>query len=135
MRTILAFTLVLLAASCIRHDPGMQPVYTDAKQVSLSAEQRSANVVLLRLTNGSDTPIGYNLCASSMERQDTTWTQMPSDIMCTMELRTLSSGATATFERRITDPISPGTYRFRTAVESPLGTRSIGVVSNSINLQ
>lgn len=91
--------------------------------------------MLLRLTNGSDSPIGYNLCASSLERQDETWTQMPSDIMCTMELRTLSSGATATFEREIREAITPGTYRFRTAVESPLGVRSIGVVSNTISLE
>ncbi len=135
MRSILAFTLVILATACIRYDPGVQPVFTDAKRVSLTATQRSANVVLLRLTNGSDSAIGYNLCASSLERQDETWTQMPSDIMCTMELRTLSSGATASFEREIREAITPGTYRFRTAVESPLGVRSVGVVSNAISLQ
>ncbi|HUF18265.1 MAG TPA: hypothetical protein VMS12_09510 [Thermoanaerobaculia bacterium] len=128
-------TLVLLATACIRYDPGTRPVFSEAKQVSLTATQQTSNVVLLRLTNGSDSPIGYNLCASALERQDATWTQMPSDIMCTMELRTLSSGATATFEREIREAITPGTYRFRTAVESPLGVRSVGVVSNAISLQ
>lgn len=135
MRSITALTLLIVATACIRHDPGVRPVYTDAKQVTLSAEQKSANVVHLRLTNGSDSPIGYNLCASALERQDDTWTQMPSDIMCTMELRTLSSGATATYEREIREAITPGTYRFRTSVESPLGTGMIGVVSNPISLQ
>ena len=92
-------------------------------------------MVLLRLTNGSDMPIGYNLCTTVIEREEETWMALPSDVACTMELRTLAPGASATFERELTASVYPGEYRFRAAVESPLGTRQIGVVSNAVSIR
>lgn len=134
MKTLSVLVLALALSGCIRHAPDARPVTYDADEVTLRAEQRRADMVLLRLRNGSANPIGYNLCASAIERQDDVWNAMPSDLVCTMELRTLAPGATATFERELPS-ISPGRYRFVTSVEAPLGTRSIGVTSNSIEIR
>lgn len=135
MKVLAALVLVFAVSGCIRHAPDARPVTFDSDEVTLSAEQRRTDMVLLRLRNGSGNAVGYNLCATAIERNDGVWSPLPSDLVCTMELRTLAPGATATFERELSTAVTPGRYRFVTSVEAPLGSRSIGVISNSVDIQ
>jgi hypothetical protein len=91
---------------------------TSAGQVTLKADMQGAGRVLLRLTNGSRDAVGYNLCSSSLQRRSgSTWQTQPTGEMCTMELRTLQPGASATFEKTLPTDIAPGDYRYVTRVE------------------
>lgn len=71
----------------------------------------------LILENGSDAEIGYNLCPSALMRQaGAEWAPVPSDRMCTMELRLLQPAGTDRFTVRLPDDLEPGNYRFETPV-------------------
>lgn len=74
--------------------------------------------ITLTLENGLAEPIGYNLCTNALERQDGgTWQTVPSDRMCTMELRLLEPGASATYRQQIEPGLTAGVYRFMTSFE------------------
>src|SRR6185295_1914197 len=61
--------------------------------VKLEAQRTSPATILLTLRNSSAQPAGYNLCSSALERRiDDTWTRVPTDEICTMEIRRLASG-------------------------------------------
>ena len=91
--------------------------------VRLMAETVDSRTVRLTLHNDSSDPAGYNLCTSRLQRRDgSTWMRVETDEVCTMELRTLQPGSTATFEKRLPAGIAPGEYRYVTNVEMPLGS-------------
>jgi hypothetical protein len=74
--------------------------------------------VTLILGNESASAIGYNLCTSSLERQtDGSWQPLPSDRVCTMELRTLEPGAQTRYPLSLPAALESGEYRYRTTVE------------------
>lgn len=74
--------------------------------------------VTLELINGSSTAVGYNLCTSTLVRQvDGTWSPVPSDRVCTMELRSLQPGENDRFTLALPVDLGPGTYRFTTRIE------------------
>lgn len=110
-----------------------------ASGVSLSLEPGSpdpGDSVTLVLENGSDAEIGYNLCPSSLTRQaGSDWTVVPSDRMCTMELRMLQPGGTDRFTLQLPDDLKPGTYRFQTIVERTTGGGLETLVTEAFEIQ
>jgi predicted carbohydrate-binding protein with CBM5 and CBM33 domain len=81
-------------------------------QVTLTAA-RTGQRVLLTLRNGSATPVSYNLCSSTLQR-GLSWEAVETDEVCTMELRTLEPGGTATFEKTLPSELRSGEYRYVT---------------------
>jgi hypothetical protein len=121
------FTIVLALALS-----ACAPLQSRDGAVTLDAERVSPETVRLTLRNGSASAVGYNLCASVLEHETgTTWSQVRTDDVCTMELRTLAAGESATFDKRLPTDLPAGDYRYLTSVESPLGTAQSGIASDS----
>lgn len=117
MRTLLTATVVLLCAcsSSLRTgDP--------ADDVRLSvAPDRAApgDSVTLTLDNRSTEQVGYNLCSSGLQRQAVdAWEPMPSDVACTMELRTLDAGQQTTYRTGLPADLASGRYRYVANIEA-----------------
>ncbi|HVS30821.1 MAG TPA: hypothetical protein VMS98_05145 [Thermoanaerobaculia bacterium] len=128
-RFVLA-SLVLTACAPVATAPPADQSAPPAGQVFFTAERLSSGAIRLALDNGSPEMIGYNLCHSQLQRRTAAgWTQVPSDEVCTMELRTLNPGHDATFEKRLPAGLPAGEYRYITNVESPLGTAQTGVAT------
>ena len=112
MRSIVAAALLLCACSTLR---------SGADAVTLAIEPAAAapgDSITLTLTNGTSTQIGYNLCTTGLERQEGSgWEAVPSDRICTMELRSLEAGQQTRYRSTLPDPLSPGDYRAFTTVE------------------
>lgn len=88
-----------------------------AGTVRLDATVSQGQVLELALHNGSAKPIGYNLCASGLERRsEGGWQTVPSTRVCTMELRTLAPGRAARFSAPLGSPL-PGEYRAVTGID------------------
>lgn len=86
-------------------------------EVSLDATVSQERALELALHNGSAKPIGYNLCASGLERRsEGGWQAVPSTRVCTMELRTLAPGRAARFSAPLGSP-PPGEYRVVTGID------------------
>jgi hypothetical protein len=98
-----------MADKCIRTVP---PVFSSThlkgkrKQESLRVSaiswahqrRRRRDSIVLTLYNESMRKVCYNLCSSAVERRTTSgWQVMPTDRVCTMELRTLDPADYATF--------------------------------------
>lgn len=81
--------------------------------------------VSLVLENGSGGTVGYNLCTSALERErGGAWTPLPSDRVCTMELRTLQPGQSDRYPLELPAGMEAGRYRFSTGIERmDAGTR------------
>jgi hypothetical protein len=85
--------------------------------VSLTAAVSQDRALQLVLRNGSAQPIGYNLCASSLERRSGDgWQPVASQRMCTMELRSLVPGGEARYGVPLGD-LPPGEYRARARID------------------
>ena len=81
-------------------------------------EVAAGDSVTIELDNDSPGPVGFNLCSSEMERRDAgEWRQVPSDRVCTRELRILAAGEEAHYRLQIPPGLAPGEYRFHTPVE------------------
>lgn len=75
--------------------------------------------VTLTLVNNTVQQIGYNLCTSTLERETGSgWEPVPSDRVCTMELRTLGPGMTDSFTLTLPPALPDGVYRFQANVEN-----------------
>lgn len=93
--------------------------------VRFEATSTSGEVVLT-LHNGTDAPIGFNLCSSRLERREgTVWTHIPTGEMCTMEIRSLPAGETARFEKTLPAKLAGGVYRYTTIVDLPNDERLV----------
>lgn len=117
MRFVLsAATIILCACST-----GMQSG-DPAADVHLTVQPATAaagDSIVLTLHNGTDGQLGYNLCASSLSRRTADgWTAVPTDVVCTMELRLLEDGQQATYRTTLPRGLSPGEYRYNTAIEA-----------------
>lgn len=66
----------------------------------------------LTLANRSSAQIGYNLCTSGI--QTAAGAAVQTDRICTMELRTLEPGDSATYAYELPDDLEPGRYRLTT---------------------
>ena len=82
------------------------------------ARVRAGETVTLVLRNQSSDTLGYNLCSSALEREaNGQWQPVPSDRMCTMELRMLTPGESARYPVALEASVGAGPYRFVTSVE------------------
>ena len=73
----------------------------------------AGDTVNLTLTNRSALPLGYNLCTSSLERRsESTWQLVPSDRICTMEIRTLPPGQQTRYQLKTPSGLSAGEDRY-----------------------
>jgi hypothetical protein len=117
----LAFALVLAFAACAPVQSTMPPPAGSSNDaVRFSVERESSGVARLMLDNGAPHRIGYNLCASALQRRTATgWSEGMTDI-CTMQLNVLEPGADATYEKR--PELTAGEYRYVTRIENPLGS-------------
>lgn len=105
------------------------------QSVRLNASPTANRTVVLTLTNDSTSAVGYNLCSSGLQRRDgSQWTDVPTDEVCTMEIRTLQPGQSANFEKRLPPSAGAGEYRYVTGVEIPLNGSRVGVQSNTFEL-
>ena len=108
--------LVLLACSS-----SMQSGDTaaDITLTAAPATLAAGDSVTLTLENDTLEQIGFNLCSSSLERQTAdSWDAVQTDIVCTMELRTLDAGARADYRTALPAALAPGRYRYTTSVEA-----------------
>ena len=91
----------------------------------------SSSTARLTLQNQTPETTGYNLCASALQRlAGPAWIDVPTGDVCTMELRTLGAGESATLEKALPAGLARGEYRFVTSVETPLGAKQTGVASD-----
>jgi len=112
----LGFILLLACGTSLQSGAELQGVRLGVAPASVAA----GGTVVLTLTNGSAEAVGYNLCTGTLERREgDDWRPIPSDRVCTMELRTLEPGRQDTFRLQLPAGITAGEYRFRTAVELP----------------
>lgn len=103
--------------------------------MKLLAGKVSPGVVRLTLQNDTEHPVGYNLCASVLEFENgTTWSQVSTDEVCTMQLLSLAAGDQSTFDKHVPAGLQAGSYRYLTSVESPLGSKQVGIASEPITL-
>lgn len=106
---------LLACAGCMAGQEVTPPgVAFEVRPASPTPGQR----VTLVLRNSGAGTLGYNLCTSALTRQAAaTWDPVPSDRVCTMELRSLEPGNEDTFDLELPLDLQPGTYRFETRVE------------------
>lgn len=106
------------------------------ENVSLSAAPTAArDSIVLTLRNQSSQRVGYNLCTTAVEQRTTDgWQNLPTDRVCTMELRTLEPGSDATFTTTLPAGAGNGDYRFVTGVEIPLSGERRTVPSNVVRV-
>jgi hypothetical protein len=126
--------LVLFAGCALPAPPG--PASASGNVVTLTVDRtqyRAGNTMVLTLRNGTAQNIGYNLCGAGLDRRvGTEWQQVQPGLaeVCTLELRTLAPGGSATYRHTVPSGLAPGEYRVRSAVESPLGASWVAVHSS-----
>lgn len=97
-----------------------------------AAEYNASTLISLRLTNRTGRTVGYNLCRARLERQTGDgWQEIRASLgdACTMELRGLRPGQSATFTFRTATQTPPGMYRVRTELHEQQGGATIEAVS------
>ena len=99
--------------------------------VTLTAA-RTGSKVMLTLRNESATSIGYNLCSSALQR-GSAWEPVETGDICTMEIRMLERGGSATFEKSLPSDLASGEYRYVTNVDAD-GKRMV-VESNPFRVE
>jgi hypothetical protein len=125
--SILALTLALaLATSCRTPDDVINAAASNGLLTTEFPSYAPGATVNLQLHNTTGSNLGYNLCASGLERLDgTAWMPVREyDIVCTMELRRLEPRQRASFPHQIPTTLQAGQYRFVTTIEDlPTGER------------
>jgi hypothetical protein len=106
------------------------PEPVDGVTLSVSPEQTTEDsTVTLTLRNNSQQQIGYNLCSSTL--QTSAGRPVPTSRACTMEIRSLDPGRTATDRYQLPVNMLEGRYRFVTQVQWRGSSRIAGVPSNA----
>lgn len=116
----IALLVSLSLASILACSPSVQNGVVEPNVVLRvdPATVSAGSPVELVLANDSQGTIGYNLCTSTLERRsDGDWARVPSDRVCTMELRTLPAGETVRYPYEIPASTAAGEYRFVASVE------------------
>ncbi|MDR0787500.1 MAG: hypothetical protein LBG44_06495 [Gemmatimonadota bacterium] len=108
--------LVLMTAAACSSDPGGQPPLAPLFELSLTPETPvPGQDVTVVLANLSGSAVGYNLCTSTLVRDEGgQLVEQPSDRVCTMELRSLQPGERDGFTLVMPETLPRGIYRFRT---------------------
>jgi hypothetical protein len=131
-KLLMAAAFVLCACSSSMQNGGSG---ADVAFTATPASAMPGDSITLMLANRTDGQIGYNLCASSLERQAASgWDVMPSDIVCTMELRTLDPAQESTWRTALPADLSEGRYRYRTNVTNMPAGASHSVTSSEIRV-
>lgn len=118
---------LMLGSAC-----AMNSASESTNGVTLTAAH-SGQAVVLTLRNDSGAAVGYNLCSSTLQRRaGGTWENVPTDRMCTMEIRNLDSGGAATFDHTLPDGTAAGEYRYVTIVDA--NASRANVASNPFNV-
>lgn len=115
MRYLIPLAIILLAGC----EPESQPPTVPPIELYVSPETPiPGQDVTLTLENLSAASIGYNLCASTLVRDERgQWVEIPSDRVCTMELRGLEPGERDDFTLEMPTELPTGVYRFRTTLD------------------
>ncbi|HEV7767203.1 MAG TPA: hypothetical protein VGQ76_19535 [Thermoanaerobaculia bacterium] len=109
----LLLSVMVVAACAMTSAPDGSP-----RGVTLTAAH-TGPTVMLTLRNDSGAAVGYNLCSSTLQRRaGGTWENVPTGLICTMEIRNLDSGGTATFEHTLPGGLATGEYRYVTIVDA-----------------
>lgn len=142
-RAVLAAALVLALAGCetpmssgVGTAPGRPDGTLEVLRVD-GAEHARGGPLSFRLVNTTRSPLGYNLCRSTLERQDDDhlWRAMVEVAeACTAEIRTLPPGAAADFSFRISPRARPGIYRIATDVHDARANVRLRAVSNTFRV-
>jgi len=91
-------------------------------RLTVEPEEEGSSGYLLTLENHSRRSLGYNLCASVLEKETAEgWETVPPVPVCDRELRALTPGKTKSLVHHRSQPLAPGIYRFTTTIERPLG--------------
>lgn len=142
MRVIVAFLLLLVTVACkqatapTEFDPSLGPAGSDRLLSTDRSVYTPGAVAMIRLRNATSGRLGYNLCHSALERSaGGAWRRVEEDRACTMELRILQAGGTATFEHTLPATLSAGEYRYRTQVEHDGAQRMETVFSNTFTVR
>jgi hypothetical protein len=116
--------------------PNGQPAPGPSGDVMLSASpSRTAagSTMTLTLTNSANYTVGYNLCTSAIETA--AGSSVPTDRVCTMELRTLQPGRSANYSFELPANLGDGSYRFSTGAENLDAGPRAAVKSNMCTVQ
>ena len=132
---ILALAAVALLPACngLMSDPEPNVVYEADRRAYTPQDE-----IVTTLVNTSNIRVGYNLCIATVEqRTGGGWRQVQRtpEHPCATILFSLEPGESATFREPASALPGPGTYRLRTAVETPVPGPQRGVVTEPFTMQ
>lgn len=128
---VLAITLLGACSPSLRSAAAESDVVLDVEPSAVTP----GDSIRLLLRNETAGPIGYNLCTSSLQRRDgDAWRPVPSDRVCTMELRTLAPAEQTGYSLELPGELLPGEYRYTTTVERLDPGIRMGVQSDSFRI-
>jgi hypothetical protein len=128
------FSIALLCAcgSSVRPANAGPAVHLNVEPSSVSA----GDSVVLTLRNELADAIGCNLCTSELQRRDgDEWHAVPSDRVCTMELRTLAPETEDRYALELPGKLAPGAYRYSAAVHIPSTAMASNVQSDPFQVR
>jgi hypothetical protein len=129
-------SLPFLLLSCSAPLPATPGAGAAAVRLTVEPQEEASSGFLLTLENHSRRALGYNLCASVLERQTGEgWVTVPPAPVCTAELRALAPGNTDSLIHHRTEPLEPGVYRFTTTIERPLGDKPAALSTASFAVE
>jgi hypothetical protein len=126
-RTLLLVPAFALAmAGCAIPTPGKGPL-----AITLQAIPARDGSINLHLRNSSGKTVGYNLCASTLERNRAgAWEDVRSDRLCTLQIRTIVHGEQESYRYEPSPRLAPGEYRATTLVDAAGRERGYKVTSD-----
>lgn len=107
-----------------------------SSEVSLRAsplQLDAGETVTLTLSNGTSGRLGYNLCTSAL--QTASGGEVRTDRVCTLELRTLEPGRSASYPYELPVSLESGSYRLSTGIERLDGGARTTTTSNTFTVQ
>ncbi len=119
-RTALVLGAAALAACSLPLDADPHP---EGVRIAVDrAAYAPGDTVAARLVNDSEATLGYNLCFSTLERQQgAEWIAADEPLMiCTADLKALQPGESVAHRRELPAWLESGRYRLRTHVTYPL---------------
>lgn len=126
MRGLAALLLALTVAAChqttapVESDPSRGLAAASGTLTTDRESYPAGATATLRLANQNQHALGYNLCTSTLERRaggEWRTAEGEDQRVCTMELRILEAGGTATYSYLLAATLPEGEYRFRTSLE------------------
>ena len=105
--------LLLTIAACAIPTPGKGPL-----AITLQAVPARDGSITLDLRNSSGKTVGYNLCASTLERnRGGAWEATGSERVCTLQIRNIAHGQSESYSYVPQPRLVPGEYRVTTLID------------------